>query len=558
MSTQEFAKTVAVVGAGYWGKNLVRNMYELGALSTVCDVNESLLDKHSEQCPGISVTTNFKSVLQDPAIQQVVIATPGHTHFPLAKQALEAGKDLYVEKPLCLSAQEGRELVELAQKHGRILMVGHILQYHPCVQMLQQMLQDGQLGKLQHVVSNRLNLGKIQTKESALWALAPHDISVILSLCGNQLPEQLRCLGGDYLSDGVADVTMTTMRFPDKVQAHIYVSWLNPFKEQKLVLIGSKGMLVFDDTKDWEHKLVLYRDPVTWTHGNRPIENRGEGEYIKVEFKEPLKEECRHFLSCCITRETPKTSGSEGLRVLQVLQAAEASLHEDGECKIPAHDHPSITAEAAGSIHPSAVIDQGAMIGSGTKVWHFSHIMSGAEIGASCNIGQNVVVSPGVVLGRNCKVQNNVSIYTGVECEDDVFLGPSMVFTNIHNPRAEVIRRDQYRTTLVKKGATIGANSTILCGITLGEYSFIGAGAVVTKDVKAFALVLGNPGRQIGWMSRHGERLDLPVSAVDGVVLEAECPVTKEHYRLEGDTLVAVQPVPVRQGRKKKASVLTS
>lgn len=556
MQECEFKKSIAVIGAGYWGKNLVRNMFELGALDTVCDVNESLLDKHAEQYPGINVTTNFKSVLENPAIQQVVIATPGHAHFHLAKQALEAGKDLYVEKPLCLSAVEGRELVELAESTGRILMVGHILQYHPCVQMLQKILKDGTLGKLQHVVSNRLNLGKIQTKESALWALAPHDISVILSLCGNQLPEQLRCLGGDYLSDGVADVTMTTMRFPDKVQAHIYVSWLNPFKEQKLVLVGSKGMLVFDDTKDWEHKLVLYRDPVTWTHGNRPIENRGEGEYIEVELKEPLKEECRHFLTCCQTRETPKTDGQEGLRVLQVLQAAEASLNDDGECKIPAHDHPSVAIEASATIHPSAVVDKGAIVGAGTHVWHFSHVMDGAEVGAICNIGQNVVISAGVVLGRNCKVQNNVSLYTGVECEDDVFLGPSMVFTNISNPRCEVVRRDQYRTTLVKKGATIGANATVLCGLTLGEYSFIGAGTVVTKDVKPYALLLGNPGRQVGWMSRHGERLALPVSVPEGERLEAACPATNEMYVLEGNTLEAVA-ASLERNRVKRGSAIT-
>jgi UDP-2-acetamido-3-amino-2,3-dideoxy-glucuronate N-acetyltransferase len=178
-------------------------------------------------------------------------------------------------------------------------------------------------------------------------------------------------------------------------------------------------------------------------------------------------------------------------------------------------------------VHETAVIDEGSKIGKGSKIWHFSHIMTGAEIGENCNIGQNVVVSPGVKLGKNVKVQNNVSIYTGVICEDDVFLGPSMVFTNIINPRSAVIRKDQYIKTLVEKGASIGANSTIICGNKIGKYSFIGAGAVVTKDVKPYALVVGNPARQTGWMSEFGHKLSFDSSGI------ATCPESAESYRLE-------------------------
>ncbi len=179
--------------------------------------------------------------------------------------------------------------------------------------------------------------------------------------------------------------------------------------------------------------------------------------------------------------------------------------------------------------HPTAVIDEGCVIGKGTKIWHFTHIMSGCEIGENCNLGQNVVVSPGVRLGRNVKVQNNVSIYTGVICEDDVFLGPSMVFTNILNPRSAIIRRDKYVATLVKKGASIGANATIICGHTIGEYSMIGAGAVVTKDVKPYALVVGNPARQVGWVSEYGHRLHFDENGV------AICPESGQKYKLEQD-----------------------
>ena len=179
--------------------------------------------------------------------------------------------------------------------------------------------------------------------------------------------------------------------------------------------------------------------------------------------------------------------------------------------------------------HETAVIDDNCTIGSGTKIWHFSHIMSNSEIGENCNIGQNVVVSPDVKLGKNVKVQNNVSIYTGVVCEDNVFLGPSMVFTNVFNPRSAVKRHNQYMKTVVKKGATIGANATILCGITIGEFSFIGAGAVVTKDVPAFALLYGNPAKQHGWMSEYGHKLKFDSSGI------ARCPESKQKYKFEGN-----------------------
>ncbi len=182
--------------------------------------------------------------------------------------------------------------------------------------------------------------------------------------------------------------------------------------------------------------------------------------------------------------------------------------------------------------HETAVIDEGTKIGKGTKIWHFSHIMTGSEIGENCNIGQNVVISPGVKLGKNVKVQNNVSIYTGVVCEDDVFLGPSMVFTNIVNPRSAIIRKDSYVSTLVEKGASIGANSTIVCGNRIGKYCFIGAGAVVTRDVKPFALVVGNPARQTGWMSEYGHKLEFDNKGF------AICPESGEKYRIQDGNVI--------------------
>jgi UDP-2-acetamido-3-amino-2,3-dideoxy-glucuronate N-acetyltransferase len=522
-------KNLALIGAGYWGKNLARNFHQLGALALVCDASDDILGQQAQACPGIRTTKSFDDVLSDASISRVAIAAPAARHYELSRRALEAGKDVFVEKPLALDSKQGVELADLAEEKGLILMVGHLLQYHPCVRAIQRILAQGELGKLQYITSNRLNLGKIRREENALWSFAPHDLSVILSLVCGELPDQVRCIGEAFLNSGVADVTLTTMRFPGGVNAHVHVSWINPFKEQKLTVVGSHAMLVFDDTLPWREKLVLYRQPLVWSGGQVPETKKSAGEIVEIPEEEPLRIECSHFLECCDKRKAPITDGREGLRVLQVLNAAQQSLDLNGEAANPT-PVTRYSSSANFFSHPTAIVDPAAKIGAGSKIWHFSHVMAGAELGDKCNIGQNVVVSPGVKLGRNVKVQNNVSIYTGIICEDDVFLGPSMVFTNINNPRSAVVRRDQYVTTLIRKGASIGANATIVCGNELGEYCFIGAGSVVTKPVKPFALVAGNPARQIGWMSRHGEKLNLPLEG-DG---EAACPATGEKYRLRG------------------------
>jgi UDP-2-acetamido-3-amino-2,3-dideoxy-glucuronate N-acetyltransferase len=224
-----------------------------------------------------------------------------------------------------------------------------------------------------------------------------------------------------------------------------------------------------------------------------------------------LRSECLHFVECCKKRITPKTDGEEGLLSLKVLAAAQASLEKEGEKEsIQISPSPSDFNECKDQFfaHPTAVIDAGSTIGNQTKIWHFSHVFKGAEIGHNCNIGQNVVVSEGVKLGDGTKVQNNISLYSGLECEEDVFLGPSSVFTNISNPRSQVNRKGVYEKTTIKRGATVGANATIICGVTLGNYSFVAAGAVVTKDVEDYSLVVGNPARHVGWISRHGHRLE--------------------------------------------------
>jgi len=320
---------VAIVGSGYWGKNLVRNFYELGALKLICDKNETLLDQFKEQYPDLDVCLAFSDVIRREDIEAVVIATPAETHFSLAREALLAGKHVLVEKPIALTEEEGQELVELADENQLILMVGHILHYHPAVRKLKELIDTGELGKIQYLYSNRLNIGKIRAEENILWSFAPHDISVILMLLG-EMPETLYATGGSYLQQQIPDTTLTTLDFPGGVKAHIFVSWLHPFKEQKLVVVGGKKMAVFDDVS--QEKLLLYPHKIEWLH-RIPVAAKAEAEPVQVVMEEPLKAECQHFLECVTKGMTPKTDGREGLRVLKVLQASQESLNQEG-CKI--------------------------------------------------------------------------------------------------------------------------------------------------------------------------------------------------------------------------------
>ncbi len=509
---------VAVVGSGYWGKNLVRNFHELGALAGICDADAAARAEMCQQYCVALEADRYEDVLASASVDAVALATPAGLHGSMARAALEAGKDVYVEKPLCLSEQEGAELVRLADDLERILMVGHLLWYHPGILALKSMVANGDLGRIQYIYSNRLNLGKLRREENVLWSFAPHDVSIILGLLGEE-PETVQASGGNFLHRKIADTTVSLLEFSSGVRAHIFVSWLHPFKEQKLVVVGDRKMVVFDDTAPWSEKLRVYPHTVAW-EGSVPVARKVEAENIELEEGEPLKLECQHFLDCVRTRTTPRTDGVEGLRVLRVLNACQAALESDTAISLGESSRNYF-------VHETARIDPGVTIGADSKIWHFSHILSGSTLGAKCNIGQNVAVGPDVRIGANCKIQNNVSIYKGVTLEDDVFCGPSMVFTNVINPRAELSRRDEFKPTLVKRGTTIGANATVLCGVTLGKYSFVGAGAVVTKDVPAHALVAGNPARRIGWMSKSGERLDEAL----------QCPVTGARYKQTEDGL---------------------
>jgi UDP-2-acetamido-3-amino-2,3-dideoxy-glucuronate N-acetyltransferase len=480
----------------------VRVWERLGVLRVVCDPDQARLAEVKAEHGELEVAGDAAFVLARPDVDAVVVATPAATHAALALQALEAGKDVLVEKPMATTVADGARLVEAARRLGRVLAVGHLLEHHPAVDALAALVRSGTLGRVRYLAAHRLNLGRIRGGENALWSLAPHDIALLLRLLGRE-PDEVSCFPGGELQPGVVDSAVTTLRFPGGVRAHTFASWLHPFKEHRFVVAGDEGMAVFDDAAAWPGKLLHYPHRVDWVEGQVPVARRAEARRVPLEPGEPLERQARAFLDSVRTRQPARNDGRSGLAVLRVLDAAQRSLDAGG---LP---QPMTAVHAGAQVHPTAVVDPGAVLGAGTRVWHFSHVSAGARVGEGCVLGQNVFVGRGVRIGPGVKVQNNVSVYEGVELEDHVFCGPSVVFTNVRDPRSEIDRRAEFRATRVRRGATLGANATIVCGVTIGRYAFVGAGAVVTRDVADHALVVGVPAEVAGWVCECGARLAL-------------------------------------------------
>lgn len=328
---------VGLVGAGAWGKHLLRNFANLpgSCLKKVCDLSEKVRSTVTATYPDIQVVSDFKKIITDPEIDAVVIATTPETHFELSALALRAGKDVFVEKPLVLKVDDGAALVELAERQQRLLMVGHIMVYHPAVLMLKGLIDSGELGDVYYLYSARLNLGKVREVENALWSFAPHDISIVLFLLGKE-PVSVTAVGQAYLqkSKSIEDVSFMTMLFKDGEMANIHVSWLDPNKVRKLTVVGSKKMVVFDDTEASE-KVRIYDKGVD---KNRDYQTYGEylslrtGDIIipKIDSSEPLRSECLHFIECVENRTRPRSDGAEGLKVLKILAAAQKSIEQAG------------------------------------------------------------------------------------------------------------------------------------------------------------------------------------------------------------------------------------
>lgn len=314
----------AVLGTGYWGKNILRNLDALGALTGFFDPDTEARAKFSEQYPRATAFTAIEEPLSDTAIQAVAIATPADTHGALVRQALDAGKHVFVEKPLCLEVDEARALQALAAEKGNILMVGHLLLYHPAFLALKKAVEEGAIGRLRYIYSNRASLGKIRRNENALWSFAPHDISMMLALTG-RMPNRVVCNGEAWLSPLVADMTLSHFDFGNQLQGHIFVSWLHPYKDHRLVVVGESGMLVFNDTLQGAEKLLRYPHAVGW-QDNLPVMDKADAVPVPYGSEEPLRSEMKDFLDSCATGTTPRSDAAEGVRVLSVLDMCQRSL----------------------------------------------------------------------------------------------------------------------------------------------------------------------------------------------------------------------------------------
>jgi UDP-2-acetamido-3-amino-2,3-dideoxy-glucuronate N-acetyltransferase len=509
-------RSIIVVGAGNWGKNLIANFHALDALAGVVEVDATLRQQVESRYPDLIVYADFQQALIETSATAVAIATPAPTHYNLAMRALTAGKDVFVEKPITLTQTEARSLAEYADSNDLVLMVGHLLLYQPAIAWIRDYIAAGQLGNVRRVVAQRAKLGKVRSTENVWWSFSPHDVSVVLELLDRPKLDHVAATGSAIFQSGIADDVHVELSFADGKTAHIHASWCSPINRRETIVIGDRQMLVYDEVA----QTVTIHDKSIDADLNH--HDRGT-QIIPVTAAEPLKLECQHFLDCLASRQRPKSDGWNGVAVVEVLERAQQAMKEipptplvKGGNNFP--EVPLVKGDLGGFTttqpdyfaHPSAHIDRGAEIGAGTKIWHFCHVFGKAKIGKNTIIGQNVLIADRAVVGDFCKIQNNVSLYEGVTLEDYVFCGPSMVFTNVKTPRCEYPRNTStdYHRTLVKRGASIGANATIVCGVTLHECAFIAAGAVVTKDVPAYAMVAGVPAKMIGWMSAYGDVLE--------------------------------------------------
>lgn len=323
-------KNIAVVGCGHWGKNLVRNFSELGALAAVCDPDDEIARFYAEKHCVDNLT--YAEVINRAAIEGVVLAVPAPLHASLAIEAMNAGKHVYVEKPLAMNRAEAESMIASSKDNGVQLMVGHLLQYHPVFAAVRRLVESGELGALQYIYSNRLSFGKVRSEEDVIWSFAPHDVSMILSLIDSE-PEFVRTESSSILQPHIADTAIIHMEFASALKAHVSVSWIHPHKEQKLIVIGQRSAVVFDDIKPWSEKLAVYHHVLISDKGT-PVLDRAEVEYLAVAQTEPLRNECQHFLHVVSGSAAPLTDGVEGLRVLNVLSAASLSAGKNEAVRV--------------------------------------------------------------------------------------------------------------------------------------------------------------------------------------------------------------------------------
>jgi len=517
---------LGLIGGGYWGKNLIREFYGIGVLKTVCDVDETALSNYKVLYPDLNTTHHFEDLLTDPSINMICVSLPAQMHYEYGVKVLNSGKHLYVEKPVTLNVWEAEMLNTLAKETNLTFMVGHLLHYHSAIIKIKYMLRYGIVGKIKSITSNRKSLGIYRTYENVLWSFGVHDISVVLGLCGASYKDltNITCNGVAFITPTIYD-TVNLAFHANEIYVNINVDWCSPIKEQRLTIVCEKGILVFDDVVT-ENKLRWFPDYVDYQSINgtiNPVANKDPGININLgEGKSPLTTECEHFVNCCKFGTQPITNGDEALNVIMLLthccdymtNVCVATKTNSADDSIINNVTDSIINNVTDSIinnvteklfyaHETSVIESDD-IGQGTKIWRWSHVSKGAIIGNNCNIGQGCEIAG--TIGHGCKVQNNVSIYKGVKAGNNVFFGPSCVLTNDINPRCEHPKGGHYMETIIEDCVTLGANCTIVCGITIGHHALIGAGAVITKNVEPYSIMVGNPGKHIGTIDEYGNR----------------------------------------------------
>lgn len=318
------AVSTAVIGAGDWGKNHVRKFHELGSLKAICETNPIVAQKMHDDY-GV-INKSFEDIIYDPEIDAVVLVTPANTHKDLGLKAIEHGKHLFIEKPIALNTPDALSLTKAAKDKGLILMIGHLLQYHPCFEKMKELVHNGELGELRHVHSRRFNIGKFRQEENVIWDLGPHDASMVLSLINDE-PTSIKTSASSYLLPTVSDFATINLEFKNNINAELSLSWLTPQKEHRLIVVGSKAMAVFDDTLEWDEKLRIHRHNCAMEYGKPAVLDRDmEGEAIKVPFKEPLLNECATFLTCIETGTQPPSNGEEACRVIKLLEEADPAI----------------------------------------------------------------------------------------------------------------------------------------------------------------------------------------------------------------------------------------
>ncbi len=318
-------KKIGLIGAGYWGINLVRNFHKIGALKIVSDVDIKKKKKVLEISSQLNFTTNYRDILSDETIEAVVISTPAKTHYKLVSEALKFNKHVFVEKPLCLKLSDGKKVIKLSNKMKKKVMVGHLMLYHCAYIKMKEKIEEGLIGNIRYIYSNRLSLGKLRKEEDVLWSFAPHDISMITDLVKEKLIS-VEAFGGGYLNKEVKDTTVTLLKFKKNIKAHIFVSWLHPYKDQRLVVIGEKGMIVFADVLEDKNKLMFYNHDIRW-EGQLPIIEKAKGKKISFDYKkEPLYMECKAFINWINLDKKPPSHVQEGIKVLEVLDIAKKKL----------------------------------------------------------------------------------------------------------------------------------------------------------------------------------------------------------------------------------------